>query len=291
MSSGSAESKIGHGKPGGRRRTPAKNAGQPSPRTDRDGIQSLERAAAILDTVAQSRDGIGLSALSLKVGLHSSTAFHLLKTLVHLGYVVQAADSKRYRIGTRIFTLAAGALGDNMLLSLATPILERLSATTGEAAHLAIRSNAEIVMIARTAATGLLQLADRAGTIRPAHATAIGKMLLAGLPAEDCARLVGSLQLNRYTANTITERGALLREIAAIRRAGMAQDRSEFDADVCCIAVSVFDFAGRNIAAMGISGPVWRMADAAVAEKSGALRQAAAALSAALGYQGEMPAA
>lgn len=270
---------------GARRPAPAKAADRVPAKGERGGIQSLERAAAILETVAHSRNGIGLSELSLKVGLNTSTAFHLLKTLVQLGYVAQGEDSKRYRIGTRIFTLAAGAIDDNTLLSLATPVLERLSEKTGEAAHLAIRSNADIVMIARTAATGLLQLADRAGTVRPAHATAIGKMLLAAMAPEDCANLVGALPLERYTKNTITDCDALMREIELIRNSGMAHDRCEFDTDVRCIAVPVHDFAGRSIAAMGISGPVWRMADDSVAEKAVVLRDAAAELSSALGYR------
>src|SRR3546814_2086676 len=101
---------------------------------------------------------------------------------------VCSSDLKRYRIGSRIFTLAAGALEENALLSLATPVLERLNADTGEAAHLAVRSKQEIVVIARTAASGLLQLAGRTGATRPAHATAIGKMLLAAMAPDDLDR-------------------------------------------------------------------------------------------------------
>ena len=85
-------------------------------------------------------------------------------------------------MGSRIFALAAGALNDNTLLALATPLLERLSAETGDAAHLAVRSRHEIIVIARTAASGLLQLAGHPGATRPAHATAIGKLLLAAMP-------------------------------------------------------------------------------------------------------------
>ncbi|WP_127904157.1 IclR family transcriptional regulator [Solirhodobacter olei] len=257
-----------------------------SAKAARGGIQSLERAAAILDVIARSPDGIGLSEISQKVGLHSSTAFHLLKTLVHIGYVVQSNESKRYRVGARIFGLAAGALDDNTLLVLGAPVLERLSAETGEAAHLAIRSQTDILMVARTAAPGLLQLADRPGAVRPAHATAIGKMLLASMPVEPCRALVHTLALERYTRNTITEAETLLNEIEDIRASGMAHDRCEFDGDVRCIAVPVRDFAGRSIAAMGISGPVWRMGEDALPGKAVVLEAAAAELSALLGFAG-----
>ena len=114
---------------------------------EKGGIQSLERAFAILEQVASRRDGINLSELSKAVGLHNSTTFHLLKTMVQLGYVTQMRESKRYRIGSRLFTLAAGALEENSLLEIATPVLEKLSRDTGEAAHFAIRSGNEVVVI------------------------------------------------------------------------------------------------------------------------------------------------
>ncbi|HEY9539161.1 MAG TPA: IclR family transcriptional regulator [Kiloniellaceae bacterium] len=258
----------------------------PAETRERGGIQSLERAAALLEAVARRPEGSGLAELSTAVGLHTSTAFHLIRTLVQLGFLTQDAESKRYRIGSRIFTLAAGALEENALLSLATPVLERLSADTGEAAHLAVRSKQEIVVIARTAASGLLQLAGRTGATRPAHATAIGKMLLAAMAPDDLDRLLEGLPLPAYTAKTITSARALRRELAAVRRQGIAYDDCELDDDVRCIALPVRDFAGRCVGAIGISGPVWRMSRQAMAEKSQRLRTAAAELSALLGCAG-----
>lgn len=251
---------------------------------DGGGIQSLERAAALLGSVAASPDGIGIAELSARVGLHTSTAFHLVKTLVSLGFLMQSAETRRYRIGTRLFMLAAGALTENTLLVLGTPVLERLSAATGEAAHLAVRSRHEIALVARTAATGMLQMSERSGISRPPHATAIGKLLVSEMPPGELERLLESVPLTRYTPSTITDPEMLRRELAEVRATGVAHDRSELDADVRCIAVPVRDFTGRCVAAMGISGPVWRMGDAALAEKLRHLSAAAAELSAALGH-------
>src|SRR5262245_1575546 len=76
------------------------------------GVQSLARAFSILEEVARSRDGINLADLSRKVGLHNSTTFHLVKTMVSLGYIRQIKDDKRYRIGRPLFALAANALDE-----------------------------------------------------------------------------------------------------------------------------------------------------------------------------------
>ena len=266
--------------------TPAAGA-RVSSTGERGGIQSLERAAAILDAVAENRNGVTLAELSTQVGLHTSTAFHLIKTLVNLGFLTQSLETKKYRVGAHLFALAAGALDENALLALATPILERLSADTGEAAHLAVRSQHEITVVARTEATGMLQLSGRTGATRPAHATGIGKLLFAYMPEAERERALQSLTLRPFTKHTIVDLKKLRTELDEIANTGLAHDRCEFDADVRCIAVPVYDFAGRCAGAMGISGPVWRLSDEVMEANAKILRKAAAELSAQLGYRGE----
>lgn len=253
------------------------------PPKERAGIQSIERAFAILEEVARHRDGIGLGDLSKRVGLHSSTTFHLVRTMVQLGYVNQPKDSKKYRVGRRVFTLAAGALDEVELVSIATPILEQLSLATSEASHFAIRSGDDIVVVAKTAGGGMFQLVDRSGAVRPAHATALGKVLAAALPAPELERDLQTRKLRKFTPKTIVERKALLRELEDVRRNGIAYDDGEFDPEVRCAAVPVRDFAGRITGAIGISGPIWRLSLQALRDKSTQVRGAAEELSAALG--------
>ena len=250
------------------------------------GIQSIERAVAILEAVAGEPDGITLAEVSAALGLHSSTAFHLIRTLTSLG-IVEQLESKRYRVGSRLFALAASAMTETAMLTQATPILEALSRDTGDAAHLAIRSRHEIVVIARTAATGMLQLAGRTGTTRPAHATAIGKVLLAEVPAETLESLLDQLDFKRFTKATITSREALLAELTEVRATGVAYDNGELDDDIKCVAMPVRDFARRGNAAIGFSGPIWRMGAGVLKKKTAILRDAADELSRRLGYQGK----
>jgi len=251
---------------------------------ERGGIQSLERAFAILEEVARNREGITLAELSKAVGLHNSTTFHLVKTMVQLGYLSQLRDSKRYRVGVNLFTLAAGALEENTLLAVVTPALETLTRETGEAGHFAIRSGNDIVVIARTAGSGLLQMVDRTGAQRPAHATALGKVLLSALNDPQIRQFLGRDPLRRFTAKTIVERDALLREIEEVRRKGIAYDDGEFDAEIRCVAVPVHDFAGRLAGAVGISGAVWRLPLQSLQDKAQQVREVARLISAQLGY-------
>ncbi len=248
------------------------------------GIQSLERAFAILEEIGRHRDGINLADLSKAVGLHNSTTFHLVKTMAQLGYVGQVADSKRYRIASKVFTLAAGALEENTFLAIATPVLESLTGATGEAAHFAIRSGNQITVIARTAGAGLLQMVDRSGGQRPAHATALGKVLLSPLNDPQIRQFLGAKPLQKFTAKTLVDREAFLREIAEVRSAGIAYDDGEFDEEIRCVAVPVHDFAGRLVGAVGISGAVWRLSLQSLQAKSAQVRDAARQISAQLGY-------
>ena len=250
-------------------------------------MQSIGRAFAILEEIARNRDGIGLADLSKRVGLHNSTTFHLVKTMVSLGYVRQLKDSKRYRVGRPLFALAASALDELEMTSLATPVLEDLSRETGESAHFSVRMGDAVVVLARTSGPGAFQLTDRVGVVRPAHCTALGKIMLAGLSEPQFERFLTGGELKAFTPNSIVAPEALRREIAEVRRTGMAIDNGEFDSELRCVAVPVRDFSGAVIGAIGVSGPVWRLSIEALRARTRAVRVAADRLSAEFGFSGE----
>jgi IclR family transcriptional regulator, KDG regulon repressor len=252
----------------------------------RVGVQSLGRAFSILEEVARHREGIGLAELSKLVGLHNSTAFHLAKTMVSLGYIRQEKDTKKYRVGRPLFALAASALDEIEMVNVATPILEELSRETGESSHFAVRMGDTVVVIARTSGPGAFQLTDRVGVVRPAHCTALGKIILASLRPDQLERYLERVELEPSTEKSITEIPVLLREIAEIRRSGIAFDDGEFNAEVRCAAVPVKDFTGQIIGALGISGPIWRLSIQALQSRAKIVQAAANRLSAAFGAKG-----
>ncbi len=279
--------------PGPRRAAIARLVASSEPNIDdeaeerqRGGVQSLGRAFSILEEVARHREGIGLADLSKQVGLHNSTTFHLAKTLVSLGYLRQERDSKRYRIGRPLFALAASALDEIEMVNLATPILEDLSRETGESSPFAVRLGDAVVVIARTSGPGAFQLTDRVGVVRPAHCTALGKIMLASLRPDQLKRFLERVELKPSTRKSITDPAVLLREIADVRRNAIAVDDGEFNAEVRCIAVPVYNFTGEVVGALGISGPVWRMTDQALQSRAKNVRAAATRLSNEFGAKG-----
>jgi IclR family KDG regulon transcriptional repressor len=245
----------------------------------RGGVQSLGRAFAILEEVARNREGIGLAELSKRVGLHNSTTFHLVKTIVSLGYIRQDRETKRYRVGRPLFTLAASSLDEIEMVSLATPILEDLSQQTGESAHFAVRMGDAVVVIARTSGPGAFQLADRVGVVRPANCTALGKVILAALRPDQLDRYIKRTEFKAMTPKSIVDTKSLLQEIEDVRRTGMAFDDGEFDPEIRCVAVPARDFTGQVVGALGISCPIWRLSMQALQTRGKIVRAAADRLS------------
>src|SRR5690606_31609606 len=147
-------------------------------------IQSLERGFMVLEVVARRSDGITLSELSRKLDLHTSTLYHLTRTLVALGYLRTGPDDKRYRMGRGIYQIASACLDEAELSATVEPYLDRLAAATGEATHFAIWERRKALILTRREGPNALQIAERAGTLRPVYCTAIGKVLLSGLTEE-----------------------------------------------------------------------------------------------------------
>jgi DNA-binding IclR family transcriptional regulator len=203
--------------------------------------------------------------------------------MVSLGYIRQERDSKRYRIGRPLFALAASALDEIEMVNVATPIMEDLSRDTGESSHFAVRMGDAVVVIARTSGPGAFQLTDRVGVVRPAHCTALGKIILAALRPDQLKRFLERVELAPSTKKSITDPNVLLREIAEVRRSAVAIDDGEFNAEVRCMAVPVYNFTGDVVGALGISGPIWRMTEQVMPARAKIMKAAANRLSAEFG--------
>lgn len=260
-------------------RTKAKPAGERG-----DGIQSVTRACMLLEEVARNREGISLAELGRRLGLHTSTAFHLARTLVNLGYLRQDDPTRSYRIGRTLFTLAAAALDEAELVRVAAPVLAELATATGETTYLAVNSGDQLVVIAKHEGGGPIRITDSLGSIRPKHATALGKVMLADLTPEQFDAFLKAHELTGYTPGTITNPEQLRREVEKVRRNGVAFDDGEFSKELRCVAVPVRDYTGRVSATIGVSGPAWRLSLQSLQQQLGTIRGAADRLSAELGH-------
>lgn len=133
----------------------------------------------------------------------------------------------------------------------------------------------------------MFRMAERTGITRPAHATALGKVLLASMPAENLDVFLSTQELRSLTDRTIVDPARFRAEIARVRKAGAAYDEGEFHPEIRCVAVPIYNFTGRAVAALGLSTPIWRLTAGDLKAKASVLSGLADRLSAEFGHRVE----
>jgi IclR family KDG regulon transcriptional repressor len=250
-------------------------------------IQSLQRGLGMLEIIAKQETGMTTAEVSREIGLHSSTTFHLLRTLSTLGYLAQDEATKRYHLGSKLFHLAGSAWTEVQLLKMAKPFLVDMAQQTGEASHLAVLERGEVIVVGKIDGSSPVGVSERVGYPRPAHCTAIGKILLAYLPGPELKAFLEKAELRPSTPRTITAAPILEQELERVRGQGYAFDDEEFNQGIRCLAAPVRNFTGHVLAAIGISGPVWRVSLDRVAQLTEFVKEVAHRLSQQLGHPGE----
>ncbi len=246
-------------------------------------IQAIERAVALLNSFTADEPELGVTELAGRVGLHKSTVHRFMVNLEAGGFVERSPRSGRYRLGLRVLELGGLVMQRMNLWEEALPFLEELVGDTGETGHLAVLEDGEAIYIERVEARRALRINAAVGTGYPAHATNLGKVLLADLPPTSVGRIVEKRGLARFTPNTITTRLALDEELERIREQGFGIDDEEYDEGLRCIGAPVFDHSGRAIAALGIGGPANRVTPERVEPLAERVLRAAGGLSRRLG--------
>lgn len=233
--------------------------GRPKTKAAPDAVKSVAKVLDILEHVAAAKQPVSVSDLARGTGFNVSTAFRLVQTLVARGYVEQQDGQRCYVLGTRIYQLASTYLQGNDLATMARPQLEALRDEVGETVYLVIFSQGEIVQLCKADGPHVVSASIRSAEREPAYCTATGKVLLSGLSEEAFDAYLTGVKLTPYTAQTITSRAKLEREIASVRAEGFALDLEEYAENLCCLSVPVRDpHSGDIAAAISVAMPKLR---------------------------------
>jgi IclR family KDG regulon transcriptional repressor len=216
-------------------------------------IQSLARGLKILELLGQAQDGVSITELAETLGVDKGSASRLVSTLVHYGYAEKDDVTRRFHLGSEVVSLSRSVLTRLPLRETAKPYLRQLMEQTGECAHLAVHAQDKVMYIDQVESPATLRVNAQVGTMNPLHCTALGKILLA------FCDLDFPVSLDTFTPRTITDPELLRLHLDEVRRLGYAVDDEEFDLGVRCIAVPVFDFRGKVVGSIGISGPATRV--------------------------------
>lgn len=244
-------------------------------------VQSVERAVTILEILARAGEA-GVTEMANEIGVHKSTAFRLVSTLEKSGLVEQAEDRGKYRLGVGLLRLAGATTARLDVVQEARPICRKLSSDTGETVNIAVLSDRSAFYLDQFSGSSALQPHNWVGQHIPLHATSNGKVLLSELPDQELARVVPSLP--SYTANTITTKKRLRRELEEVRLQGYAIATDELEIGLAAMAAPIRNAHGDVIASLSISGPTFRLDESRLRELQPLLVQAATEVSHRLGW-------
>jgi len=259
------------------RATPPRRTGRDGFERPRDFNQSLERGLEIIQTFGAGAPRQTVSEVAAKTGLTRATTRRFLLTLVSLGYVV--TDGRTFQLAPRVLALGYSFLSGLGFPDVALPHLERLVAEVDESSEASILDGEDIVYVVRVPGTKLMTLAINVGSRMPAHATSMGRVLLAGLSDAELDSYLRIATLTRLLPQTITEPQALREAILRARADGFAIVDQELEAGLLAIAVAIHDRSGRVVAAINLSTHVARRTVRSLREDLlGPLQRTAAAI-------------
>ena len=218
-----------------------------------ESVSVLDRVTAVLEAFGETDEGLGVSELARRANLPKSTVSRIAADLVGQRFLDR--DGDMLYLGVRLFELGQTVEQPRRLRQLAHPVMTDLRDATGQTVHLAVLEGADVVFIAILRGVPTARPLARVGGRLPAHATALGKAILAFSPPDVVERIAQGGLVQR-TTHTITEPSALLHELAEIRRSGVAAEREECAIERSCIASPILGLGGTPIAAISVAGSV-----------------------------------
>lgn len=221
-------------------------------------VKPVFRALHLLKTLGEADADLTLTEIAARAGVPKTTAFKYLRTLVECGFVAHD-DGDRYRIGLVVWQLGQLSGDQRTIREIARPHLTALRERFDETVNLAVLNHHDIVYVEIVQSRRSLRMQAARGEHDPAYATALGKAMLAHLPATQWRSHVPN-RLAPRTPGTVTSLVALRAELDQIARRGYALDRGENEEGLSCIAAPVLGVERRLAGAISVSAPTVRLA-------------------------------
>lgn len=231
-----------------------------------------------------------LQDIASALSMNTSTVLRFLIALTDCGYVQQDSITLRYSLTMKICYVANKVSTNIHLYDLALPTMKKVAAKYNESVCLAIEQDMTVVYIGVVwGPDQMIRTMQRIGSQAPMHCTGVGKLLLQNYNEGEIDQLIAKKGLARFTDNTITTKEALMTELRIVKKMDVAYDNEECEVGARCIAVPIRDYTRRIVAAMSVTGPIFRMTDKMLAEKNEFLLCSGAELSKLLGYHASLP--
>jgi IclR family KDG regulon transcriptional repressor len=226
---------------------------------NRYSINSILRALKILDSFTFEKPAYTNQELAKKLGLNKSTITALLSSLEEGGFLEKDEKTREYRLTYRLYQLGRVYISQIDLRNVAIPLLTELAVSCKETVHIGFLNKFTVFNIETIESSQPVGIRIIRELPTDAHGSAMGKALLAHLDKEQLDEYFSTAELTRHTPNTITSEEDLRNHLARVRENGFALDDMELFDDVRCVGAPIFNSESKVIAAMSVSGPVFRM--------------------------------
>jgi DNA-binding IclR family transcriptional regulator len=248
----------------------------------------VQRAARLLRRIAEGDSVTNMARTARELEINRTTLLRLLHTLDSERLIEsRGADIPGWRIGRGLIAMAAHAFHSDDMVQAAIPVLSRLAETLGLSAHLGQLDGLDVVYVVRRTPNLSFVSNIRVGSRIPAHASTMGRIILAHLPAEQVARMYAKAPMQAVTAHTAVTVAQLRAQLDTDRAAGLAWSDEFFEAGISSVAAAILDASGHPVAALNASGQVASFeGEARRAEIGQAAAAAAAEISRHLGWLG-----
>ena len=250
-----------------------------APAGERYLVPALQRGMQLLAQFSRDERELGGAELSRRLGIPRASVFRLLQTLEQMGFVERVGDSASYRLGIAVLRLGFEYLASMELTEHGRPIIDDLCGATGLSSHLVVRDGREVVFVAKSAGRSFMFNSIQVGARLPAHATVLGRILLADLSLADLSGLYAGVRLEAFTAQTPTTLAALRRMVEADAQRGYGISQGGFESGISTIAAPVFDDRHTVAAAVSVTVPAQSVAPQALDAIVSQVRMAAERLS------------
>jgi IclR family acetate operon transcriptional repressor len=265
------------GRPAGPGRAAAKSSDGDS------GVRSLNRALSLLEDVAAHPEGAALGDLAHRADLAPSTAHRLLKSLELRRFVTQDAERGLWFTGVQAFITGTGFLRNRDVVAIARPYMHRAMEESGESVNLAILGGGETIYLSQVESRQMMRALAPPGGRAPLHASGVGKALLSGMALQTARQRIATLTFTQFSDKTILDGQALMANIQQAKAQGYAIDDEEHAVGLRCLAAPIYNEFAEPVAAISISGPLARIADARLPVLGTLIRSFAEDITAALG--------
>lgn len=221
-----------------------------------DVMQGLAKGLAVIEAFQEGTVGLSVSQVAGRTGLDRATARRCLLTLHALGYANY--DGKYFRLAPRTLRLGHAYYRSASLPATVQPVLEELSAQTGESASVSLLDATEIIYVARASQTRVMTINLTPGSRLPAYCSSMGRVLLAALPPARARDILERSERRAHTPHTVTSVDALMDLLATVAAQGYAGIDQELELGLCSLSVPLLDTDGEVVAAMNIGANLAR---------------------------------